>query len=156
MVIRLSDFMRYALSRKDETPVSLRKELESLRQYLEIEKVRFGNKLVIEELIDEKCFEVKVPGLILQPLYENAIKHGVYESSERVTIYTTASIEGDSMIIEISNDYDPTYVPLRGTGTGLTNVRRRLELSYGEKASLTTTKENGLFKVIMKLPKTAK
>jgi sensor histidine kinase YesM len=81
MVIKLSDFMRYALSKKDEQPVSLRSELENLSLYLEIEKVRFGDRLSTEEIIEEKCLEIKMPVMLLQPLYENAIKHGVYEST---------------------------------------------------------------------------
>ena len=152
MVIRLSDFMRYALSRKDEQTVPLRSELENLRQYLEIEKVRFGDRLVIEESIDARCYDVRVPGLLLQPLYENAIKHGVYESSDKVTINTMAKVLNGTMIIVITNNYDPDYVPLRGTGTGLTNVSRRLELTYGEAASMKREKENGIFRVTIELP----
>ena len=71
MVIKLSEFMRYALSRKDEQPVSFRSELENLRLYLNIEKVRFGDRLSIEENIDENCLEIKMPVMLLQPLYEN-------------------------------------------------------------------------------------
>ena len=92
MVVKLSEFMRYALSRKDEQPVTLQNELENLRLYLDIEKVRFGDKLITEEMIDNKCLEFKIPVLLLQPLYENAVKHGVYESTESVKIITTAKI----------------------------------------------------------------
>ena len=82
MVVKLSEFMRYALSKKDEQPVSFRSELENLRLYLDIEKVRFGDRLSIEENIEENCLEIKMPVMFLQPLYENAVKHGVYESTE--------------------------------------------------------------------------
>jgi two-component system LytT family sensor kinase len=78
MVIKLSEFMRYALSRKDEKPVTLQSELDNLRLYLDIEKVRFGDKLLIEENIDPGCLQANMPVMLLQPLYENAIKHGVY------------------------------------------------------------------------------
>ncbi|MCU0409217.1 MAG: sensor histidine kinase, partial [Bacteroidales bacterium] len=88
MVIKLSDFMRYALSKKDEQLVSLRSELENLRLYLDIEKVRFGNRLELEESIGENCLDIKMPVMLLQPLYENAVKHGVYESTESVMIST--------------------------------------------------------------------
>ncbi len=95
MVIKLSEFMRYALSKKDEQPVSLRSELENLRLYFEIEKVSFGDRLSTEENIEEKCLDVKIPVMLLQPLYENAIKHGVYESTERVSIKTTISCNSE-------------------------------------------------------------
>jgi two-component system, LytTR family, sensor kinase len=152
MVIKLSDFMRYALSRKDEQPVSLQNELENLRLYLEIEKVRFGDKLTTEENIEAGCLDIKIPVMLLQPLYENAVKHGVYESTESVKIITRARmIDGFTEII-ISNNYDPTPSLRRGTGTGLLNVTRRLELFYGNKASIKTSRENGVYTVSLYIP----
>lgn len=152
MVIKLSDFMRYALSRKDEQPVSLQSELENLRLYLEIEKVRFGEKLVTEENIEPACLEVKLPGMLLQPLYENAVKHGVYESTEQVKICTAARLRDGYLDITICNNYDPEGTSMKGTGTGLTNVARRLELSYGNKANLTTEKKGNVFSVSLYIP----
>ncbi len=152
MVIKLSDFMRYALSRKDEQPVTLLSELENIRLYLEIEKVRFGERLFVEEDIDPGCLNVKIPVMILQPLYENAIKHGVYESTEKVTITTTVNSSKEYVELSISNNFDPKAVSTKGTGTGLSNVSRRLELLYGKKAMLKTEKQNGIFTVILFLP----
>ncbi len=125
MVIKLSDFMRYALSRKDEQPVSLQSELENLRLYLDIEKVRFGDKLTTEENIDHDCLDFKIPVMLLQPLYENAVKHGVYESTESVRIMTKARFIDGFFEIIISNNYDPAPSLKKGTGTGLLNVTRR-------------------------------
>ena len=153
MVVKLSEFMRYALSRKDEQPVSLQNELENLRLYLEIEKVRFGEKLITEENIESNCFDLKIPVMLLQPLYENAVKHGVYESTESVRIVTTAKIIDGYYEINISNNYDPSPTLKRGTGTGVLNVTRRLELFYGNKASIKTTKENGIYTVTLYIPK---
>ncbi len=152
MVIMLSEFMRYALSKKDEQPVSLRSELENLRLYLDIEKVRFGDRLSTEEQIDENCLEVMMPVMILQPLYENAIKHGVYQSTELVSIKTKVSCREGYLEILISNNYDPAPSSVKGTGTGLTNVSRRLSLFYGNSASLKTIKENGVYSVSLILP----
>lgn len=152
MVVKLSDFMRYALSRKDELPVSLQNELDNLRLYLDIEKVRFGDKLSTEENIDSDCLEFKIPVMLLQPLYENAVKHGVYESTESVSIKTTAKIIDGYIEIIISNDYDPSPSMRKGTGTGLLNVSRRLELFYGNKASIKSTKENGVYTVSLYIP----
>jgi len=152
MVVKLSEFMRYALSRKDEQPVSLQNELENMRLYLDIEKVRFGEKLTTEENIETNCLDFKIPVLLLQPLYENAVKHGVYESTESVRIITNAKIIDGYFEITISNNYDPAPSLKRGTGTGLLNVTRRLELFYGNKASIKTTKENGIYTVNMYIP----
>jgi two-component system, LytTR family, sensor kinase len=152
MVVKLSEFMRYALSRKDEQPVSLRNELENLRLYLDIEKVRFGEKLTTEENIGDNCLDFKIPVMLLQPLYENAVKHGVYESTECVRIITQAKIIDGYIEISISNNYDPAPSLKRGTGTGLINVTRRLELFYGNRASMKTTKENGVYSVNLYIP----
>ncbi|HOW10337.1 MAG TPA: histidine kinase [Bacteroidales bacterium] len=152
MLIKLSDFMRYALSKKDEQPVTLRSELENLRLYLEIEKVRFGERLTTEENIEEKCLEIKMPVMILQPLYENAIKHGVYESTECVSIKTKVACKNGYLEIIISNNYETNTTPLKGTGTGLQNVARRLDIFYNKKAFIKTSKENGIYTVTLFIP----
>ena len=152
MVVKLSDFMRYALSRKDEQPVSLQSELDNLRLYLDIEKVRFGDKLTTEESIETNCLDFKLPVMLLQPLYENAVKHGVYESTETVRIITEAKIIGGYIEIIIKNNYDSAPSLRKGTGTGLLNVSRRLELFYGNKASIKTTKENNIYTVTLYIP----
>ena len=152
MVVKLSEFMRYALSRKDELPVSLQNELENLRLYLEIEKVRFGDKLITEETIGEDCLDIKIPVLLLQPLYENAVKHGVYESTESVKIITNAKLNNGYIEITISNNYEDSPSQKKGTGTGLLNVSRRLELYYGNQALIKSTKENGMYTVSLYIP----
>jgi LytS/YehU family sensor histidine kinase len=152
MVIKLSEFMRYALSKKDEQPVTLRSELENLRLYLEIEKVRFGDRLFTEENISENCLDIKMPVMILQPLYENAIKHGVYESTECVNIRTKVSCNNGYLEIVISNNYDQAPTSAKGTGTGLINVSRRLDLFFGNRASIKSTKENGVYTVSLFIP----
>ena len=152
MIVKLSEFMRYALSRKDEQPVSLQNELENLRLYLDIEKVRFGEKLLTEEIIESNCLDFKIPVLLLQPLFENAVKHGVYESTESVKILTKAKIIDGYLEIIISNNYDTTTSLKKGTGTGLLNVSRRLEVFYGNKASIKTSKENGTYTVSLYIP----
>jgi two-component system LytT family sensor kinase len=152
MVIKLSEFMRYALSRKDEQPVTLQSELDNIGLYLEIEKVRFGNKLVTEETISDECRHAYLPVLLLQPVYENAVKHGVYESTESVKIITRAEINNGYLNITIINNFDPDSIPAKGTRTGLINVSRRLELFYGKKGSITTKKDQGIFTVQIIIP----
>jgi two-component system LytT family sensor kinase len=153
MILKLSDFMRYSLSSHNEQPVTLQNEMESLRLYLEIEKVRFGERLIIEEDIQPECLTALLPGMLLQPLYENAVKHGVYESTEKVVIRTSAHKENGLVVISVSNNIDPESVVTRkGAGIGLINVRSRLELFFGEKADLTVTRKDDSFNVTVKFP----
>jgi len=152
MIIKLSDFMRYSLSRKDEQPVTLQSELDNLRLYFDIEKIRFGDRLTTEEYINGDCLGIKVPVMILQPLYENAVKHGVYESTGMVTIKTEASLSRGLLAITISNNYENGISSAKGTGTGILNVSRRLDLYYGDRASFRTNKENGIFTATLYIP----
>ena len=152
MVVKLSDFMRYALSRKDEQLVILKSELENIRLYLDIEKVRFGEKLISEENIEEECLNLKIPVMLLQPLYENAVKYGVYESLESVRIKTEIRKSQKFLEITIENNYDISPATRQGTGTGLLNVARRLELYYKKKGSITTSKNNGIYTVKIFIP----
>jgi len=152
MVIKLSEFMRYALARKDEQPVTLRQELENMKLYIDIEKTRFGERLITNETLSRECLELKIPNLLLQPLYENAIKYGVHESTGTVEIATTVYCDSQSVEITISNNFDHDAVMPSGTGTGLSNVRRRLDLVYGREASMITRKEKGRFTITMRLP----
>ena len=153
MILKLSDFMRYSLSSRTDQPVTLQSEMESLRLYLEIEKVRFGDRLIIEEDIQPECLTALLPGMLLQPLYENAVKHGVYESTEKVVIRTSAHKEDGLVVISVTNNIDPESVVTRkGAGIGLVNVRSRLELFFGEKADLTVTRKDDSFNVMIKFP----
>ncbi len=153
MIVKLSDFMRYSLSARNEQPVTLQSEMESLRLYLQIEKVRFGDRLVIEEDISPECLPALLPGMLLQPLYENAVKHGVYESTEEVIIKTSARMENHSVVISVTNNVDTDSVVTRkGAGIGLKNVSSRLELFFGEMADLTVNRNDDSFNVTVRFP----
>jgi len=153
MIVKLSDFMRYSLSSRNEQPVTLGNEMESLRLYLQIEKVRFGERLSIEEDISPECLPALMPGMLLQPLYENAVKHGVYESTEEVTIRTTVRKQNEMVIITVTNNVDTDSVVTRkGAGIGLKNVSSRLELFFGDKADLTVNHGDDSFTVIVRFP----
>jgi LytS/YehU family sensor histidine kinase len=153
MIVKLSDFMRYSLSSRNDQPVTLHNEMESLRLYLEIEKVRFRERLVIKEEIEPECLAALLPGLLLQPLYENAVKHGVYESTGTVVINTSAKKEGENVVVSISNTVDPdSIVTRKGAGIGLKNVRTRLELFFGDEAELEVIRKEDSFTVNMKFP----
>lgn len=152
MVIKLSEFIRYALSKKEDRTVSLETELGHLRLYLDIEKVRFGERLILEEDVSPGCLKFPIPNMILQPLYENAIKHGVYESTDTVRIRLSAEERSAGMLIRISNDYDPESIQADGTGTGLKNISRRLDLYYGKRSWLKTKKDKSIFTAELFIP----
>ncbi len=152
MVIKLSDFLRYSLSHDKEEKASIVQEFENLKRYLDIEKVRFGARLNFVSKVPEVCMEYSIPNMILQPLIENAIKHGVHNSTEEVLVELNCKTENGFVIIEITNDYDPEAVKKVGQGIGLMNIRKRLQLIYQEPNLLETIAEKMVFKARLKLP----
>lgn len=153
MIIRLSDFLRYSLKHRENEFVPLKEELIRMKDYLAIEKIRFGEKLLYEFEIDEVCHEFPVPTMIFQPLFENAIRHSVYESMDPVRIRFQCMSEHDHMKTIISNDYNPEIPTRKGTGVGLQNVRQRIELAYQGKGSVQWKGEDGIFKVTISIPR---
>ena len=104
--MRLSGFLRYALENRHNNLTSLSAEIENIRYYLEIEKVRFGKRLQFDFIVPEECLTMTIPHMILQPLVENSIKHGVYESTEPVKIELRASCNhSENLLIELTNDF---------------------------------------------------
>jgi len=152
MVLELSDFLRYTVRKNDNEEVSLRDELNNIRKYLDIEKIRFGKRLVIDELIEDDCLDAKIPNLILQPIYENAIKHGVNESTDEIIITTDCACENDELIIMIKNNYSTGTLSTSGKGIGLANIRKRLLLHYKRTDLLEIEKSSYHFKVTLKIP----
>lgn len=152
MVIALSGFMRYSLRRHNGELVTLKEDLQSIDLYLLIEKIRFGEKLDYHFDIEEECLKLELPNLILQPLFENAIKYGVYEASEPVEIKLVASRKAGFMEISISNDFDSVSFPARGEGVGLKNVQERLRIIYGSNNLLQTDNTGNRFTVTLFIP----
>jgi len=153
MIIGLSKFLRYSLSHDPNHLISLQKEIENMESYISIEKIRFGDKLIFNKDIDDKCYDHRVPFLIIQPLIENAIKHGVYESTKPITVNISCKkIEDNKLKIELTNNFDPQAVSKKGTGTGLKNIKERLKLIYQLSNLLTFEKGDNYFKVILVLP----
>lgn len=152
MLTQLSDFLRYSLRNNNESMLPLNEEIKNMRRYLEIEKVRFGDRLQCEFEIPLECYDINVPAMLLQPVYENAIKHGLYESVEPVCIRTYCQPRHDHLEISIINNYDPDSTPVKGEGVGLENVRNKLFLFYNRKDLLSITRENNHFEVKFILP----
>ena len=124
-----------------------------MHRYLEIEKVRFGKRLKFIEKIPENCINFEIPNMILQPLIENSIKHGVYNSTEEVQVELSCREDNGYIIIEITNDYDPDAIKKVGKGIGLKNIKNRLQLIYQRQDLLETIAEKMVFRAILKIPK---
>ena len=153
MVINLSDFMRYSLSITGDGFSTLKQELNHVHLYLEIEKVRFGDRLRVEESIDETAYDWALPPMVLQPLVENAVKYGMYDIPEKSSIRIVAELVGDRLQISISNSYDPAAASRKGTGTGLQNVMKRFARIYGIHNLVQLEKDDQTFKVQLSIPK---
>jgi LytS/YehU family sensor histidine kinase len=136
MVSRLADFLRLTLDQSKPT-VPLREELEFLRCYLEIEQVRFQDRLAVEFDIEPAALNLMVPHLILQPLVENAIRHVVAARSERTRIVVRATRRNEHLKLEIADNGPGIPNGANGNaGLGLRNVRARLEQTFGPKANV--------------------
>ncbi len=153
MIQQLSDFLRGTLRKDEQQLVSLKEELHHLNLYLEIEKVRFGHRLNTHIDCHEQLENYTLPSLLLQPLVENAIKFGLYDTTEQVLIEVNTSLENNELIISVKNPYDPTTsMPRKGTGFGLSSVGRRLYLLYGRTDLLKTAAEQTHFITTIYIP----
>ncbi len=153
MIQQLSDFLRGNLKKEDQQWVPLSEEIQYLELYLDIEKVRFGHRLSTVIICDEECLERKLPPMLLQPIVENAIKFGLYDTTEAVTISIRARLDGKFVRIEVENPFDPeTSRPKKGTGFGLTSIQRRLYLIFARPDLMETHIDNNLFTTIVRIP----
>lgn len=152
MVQQLSDFLRGTIRKDDKSFVSLDDELNHLGLYLDIEKVRFGHRLKTEITCDESLRALKLPALILQPVVENAIKFGLYDTTGEITIMIEARIEGSLLEIRVTNPFDEATSARAGTGFGLSAVQRRLDLLFNRSDLLKTEKQAGVFVTILRIP----
>ncbi len=152
MVQQLSDFLRATLKRADEQWITLDQELIYLKLYLAIEKVRFGHRLEVQIDCDDQIKLWLIPPLLIQPLVENAIKFGLYGTTDNVLIKMNTKRLDDSIQIEITNPFDADMQPATGSGFGLNGLKRRLYLLYSRNDLLKTTIENNHFTVQLTLP----
>jgi hypothetical protein len=153
MIYQLSDFLRATLRKEEEQWVKMEEELQTLELYLDIEKVRFGHRLstIIEK--DETCLQMQLPPMLLQPVMENAIKFGLYDTTEPVTISMSISCEDGYLNVSVSNPFDQeTATPRQGTGFGLNSVKRRLYLIFARNDLVETRALDHIFTTIIKIP----
>lgn len=154
MTNRLSSFLRASLSSDPTELVPLETELALIEEYLEIEAIRFGERLAIDIPQTGEAGAVLVPSFLLQPLVENAIKYGVGPSSRLVTISVSARIEDSDLVMTVQDDgaAETGKAKLDGTGVGLENVRRRLAAVYGIEASLDVRQLSPGFAATIRVP----
>jgi hypothetical protein len=152
MLAKLCVFLRTALVSDGRGEVTLGEELETLQTYLEIESVRFGDRLTVEFAAADELLELPVPSFILQPLVENAVKHGVAPTSRPVVLRVGARRDGQDLILSVSDNGGAARPAGPGTGVGLDNTRRRLEVIYGPRGRLETLAHDGGFTALIRLP----
>ena len=140
-VSRLSDFLRYTLDNDPMRLVTLGSELTAIDLYLEIEKVRFGDRLVVEKEVEPDAMNALVPSLILQPLIENAIKYAISPSEQGGTLRISAKVHGDMLLLKLTDDGPGLRNGGKPDGTsggvGLKNTRERLQQFYGDAQAFT-------------------
>ena len=152
MTTTLADFFRKSLSYGAKETIPLKEELSLLNHYLDIEKIRFGNRLRVEEQIDPETLSDHVPPLLLQPLLENAIKHGISNSIEGGTIIIVTQKKNDRLFITVENPVEDDVPKKKGAGIGMEIVRKRLQAIYGSDGDVKATMQENTFKVILFLP----
>lgn len=158
MVLSLSHFLRYTLASAPSQLVPLSREAGMLREYLGIEAARFSDRLIVRWDIPVACDSEPVPGLILLPLVENALKYGLAASEDPVNLVISARCEDDELVLRVEDDGAPGQCAADGLGIGLSNVRQRLAALYGEAARLDSGPLRGTgrgWRSTIRLPRSA-
>ena len=150
--LRLAEFLRYSVAYGDRPTATLGAELEHVQNYLSIERERFGERLCTDIEASEELLDTPVPSLMLFPLVENAIKHGIDSCIEGGCLKLRAEAGGGRLHIEIGNPLDELGHKRQGTGIGLISLRQRLKNRYGDEATLQTRHEGDLFIARICLP----
>jgi len=152
MIIKLADFLRYILATNEREKNKLSEELKNIRLYLDIEKIRFEDKFDYSEELNEECNKAEIPNMILQPMFENVIKHAVYETLDKVHLNLICSFDDGYLKIQLINNFDESSKPRKGAGVGLKNINDRLNLIYRRNDLMEVKKEKGIFSVTLFIP----
>ncbi len=152
MCEQLAGFLRGSLELDRAERIPLAKELALVHAYLQIERVRFGDRLRFVSEIDEAAATIEVPPLLLQPLVENALKHGIAHLVDGGTVTVQAKRRGGTVYLVVDNPTDPDRPPSPGVALGLENVRRRMQATYGERALVVVDQKPQRFRVELRIP----
>jgi hypothetical protein len=154
MIGKLSDFLRATINSDPEGEVPLDDELATLQAYLDIEAVRFGDRLSVEVVSPAHLLDALVPSFLLQPLAENAVKYGVAPSRRPVSIRVEARQDGEDLVVSVEDDGGQAFgvLPKGGTGVGLANIRKRLSAAYGGRGQLEATARERGWQSTVRLP----
>jgi len=154
MVLNLAEIFRYFLQ-SEKTFVPLAQEMQIVRAYLEVEQARLGDRLKVEIDVDAKLLDVPIPALSVEPLVENAIRHGIAPSTEPGFIRIHGEMRDGQIHVLVENSYSGDAVGSPGAGVGLDNLRRRLEICYGPAASLRLAFNPGTTSAELSIPTAA-
>ncbi len=153
MIQQLSDFLRGTLKKDEQKTVPLQEELEHIKLYLDIERVRFGHRLQINMNVEPDSILMQIPPLLMQPIVENAIKFGLYDTIDDITIDIHTFIKDGYLCVQVKNPFDvQTHRTIKGTGFGLSSIQRRLFLLYARNDLMTTEAQDNIFITTLKIP----
>mgnify|MGYP005988899351 CR=1 FL=1 len=152
MVVRLSEFLRHSVIKNQKMFVSLKDEIDQINRYFAIEKIRFSSRLEYVLEHDEDIEDVEIPSMILQPLVENAIKHGLYGQVDRTEIKMSFKKEEGYLVFNMTNPFDPVALKKKGAGFGLDSIRKKLYLLYAENELLNAVARDKIYYTTLKIP----
>jgi two-component system sensor histidine kinase AlgZ len=155
MCLLLGDFLRETLALGGEAHITVARELKLVERFLAVERIRFGDRLDVEISVDNDAESGLLPPLLLQPIVENAVTHGIAHMLGRGTIRIAASRTPARLSIRIENPCDPDRPRRTGSGVGLSNVKARLRALHGIDAQITTAEQDGLWRVELSFPAAA-
>ena len=152
MTLQLADFFRHSLGLEAHRKVTLEAEVAMALHFLAIEQVRFGDRLAVEQQVEDDALDCLLPPMILQPLVENAVKHGIGNLTDGGVVRIVAARAGSVLRLGVENDVDEELPAIIGGGIGLANVRQRLAAAYGADAAIHWSRRGNLFRVELTLP----
>ena len=152
MLVKMSDYLRNVLDYERREYSTIREEMVQIRLYLDLEQIRFEDPWNIQEEIDEGCEDHLIPVMILQPLFENAVRYAVYDESGKGFIRFICRKRDDSAEVVLENSYDPSALVPAGQGIGLRNIRQRLQMIYGRDDLLQINRKEDTFEVVLMVP----
>ncbi|MDN2712360.1 histidine kinase [Janthinobacterium sp. SUN118] len=152
MTLQLASFFRQSLSMEAHKKITVEQELVLIRHFLDIEQVRFGERLQVALAVDDAALACLLPPMLIQPLVENAVKHGICGLTDGGRITLAVRRAGSLLQIEVRNPVDVDQGPAGGNGVGLENVRQRLAGAYGHEAGVHWTRRGDAFEVTISMP----